>query len=365
MANSKVKRPLPSGKQHSDVRNSSKRPLSTVGHFEVLESRQLLSVFQPVDVRFQWGSGRTQTQVDFDGAGNCEGVTGPQAAAHDDCLLSGGSNPNRIVIGFSGPINKRTFNAAVDVSITGDVGSFGILRTAVKRNNLTLFTSGSLPTEPGSDLTLSLNGISGKRPTAVAMDPWSITLHLTEGTNPDPDPDPCTVDCVPDVTPPRVLSAIPNLSASPQRIDVSFSEDLQPGTVNTSSVRLVGRGPDLQWNTFDDRQISGSVHYNASADVAQFVVNGTLPADMYQIRVGGSGAIRDLSNNLFDQSAGGSNQDDFVSTFEVTGSGPNPGPGPNPDTTPPTVVSVVPSNQALLGQSPPEIAVTFPCSLKT
>ncbi len=349
MANTKVKQPLPTRKPRVRT-DGPNRPERKIGQFEALESRQMLSAFQPVDVRFQTVGFNSLTQVQFDGAGNCLGATGAEAARHNDCLVGGGStDPNRLVITFSGPINKKTFNAAADVSITGDAGSFGVTRGSVKSRTLTLFTTGNLPTDPDSDLTISLNGISGKRPTNVAMDPWSVTVDVTAGAD-DPN---CTTNCTPDTTPPRVLNSLLSPSSNPQFFDVTFSEDVQANTVSGASVRLIGRGPDLAFNTADDRSIAGSIVYNASSDIARFTPVTTLTADTYQLRVGGSGTIRDLANNPFDQDGVGLNGDDFIIYFTVSGT------NQTPDTTPPVVESVTPSLGTVLNVSPQEIVVTF------
>src|SRR5262245_56166768 len=83
---------------------------SPVCLMEKLESRELLSSFQPIGVNFQWTNrGSTAHEIQFDAAGHCVRVVRPQVAGSNDCSLGQfGTAPDHIVVSFSSTINKKS-----------------------------------------------------------------------------------------------------------------------------------------------------------------------------------------------------------------------------------------------------------------
>ncbi len=278
-----------------------------VGRFERLEARELLSTFHPTGTSVQWINPflRATTSANFSEAGDCNGVTGPEANLHPNCAIAGGSSgPNRIVVSFTNTINRKSFNQATDVSIGGDAGSLRIERSFVSRNTLTLYTSGSLPTTPGSELTISLEGISakGSRRTAVLMDPYSVTLPVVDQ----------------DRTPPRVTSFILTPTDRPTLIEALFNEDMTATTLNSNTFLVVGSGGDDVFDNNNDVRVnSTAINYSAATGRASFTVAGLLPNDLFRVKLSGAGVL-DAAGNLLDGNGDGTGGDDYTATFRVS-----------------------------------------------
>jgi|GEM_PF-6752916 len=358
------------------------------GQVERLESRELLSSFAPVDAKFLWGAaGPTSlAQVWVNASGDCVGVSGPQMFLHEDCLLGEGAGPNRVVVQFNANIDKRSFNAASDVVVGGDLdpsNPFRVFGGTARRGLLTLFTTGGFSADDGSEMTLTIQGISSKgrkRTPAVVMDPWTVTLQVT----PDPPPPPPPVEvcgdnvdndgdgqadegCAPpppppvevcgdnidndgdsrtdedcvvtppdprpsvspgDITPPLVVGVSPTVDAVigtlPTTISVAFSEPVDPTTLSTSSIRLFTSGGDGRFGDRADRPIATSgVTYNAAGRTAVLQLAETLGDEVYQIQVGGAHSIKDLAGNTLDGDRNALVGGLFTSEFQIDRSTPS------------------------------------------
>src|SRR5262245_21181957 len=101
MANMQVR---PGLVKRSTGRSGTEKETSRIGHFDQLESRELLSAFHPIETRFEWSAKRTPTtSVRFDADGNFLGATGPEAGLHPGGLLGGSTHdPSQITLRFSG-----------------------------------------------------------------------------------------------------------------------------------------------------------------------------------------------------------------------------------------------------------------------
>src|SRR5262245_14867163 len=132
------------------------RHAAELGHFDRLESRELLTTLQPVTVSLQWMFRGTVPvhELRFDTAGNC--LSG-------DCSLDQfGSDPNRITVRFNGTVDAKSFNLASDVSITGDLDPSNPLhatRAILKKSQLTIYTMGGLADDSNPHVDLSIHGI--------------------------------------------------------------------------------------------------------------------------------------------------------------------------------------------------------------
>jgi hypothetical protein len=350
MANMKVKpwqwKKIPVGR----VGRPAQEP-PRIGQIEMLESRQMLSAFHPVEAKFQWAgaSKRSTTEVRFGESGDFLGASGPEAGLHSNGLLGGGSrDPNRIVVNFSGSINAKTVSAA-DISITGDfdpADPFRVFGVRAKKSSLTITTIGSFADDAGSDLTFQINNIQGAKSTGVWMDPWSITLDITS--------DQCASNCTNE--PPRVVEISPsagaNLGVGPTTVFARFSEDVQASSMNSSNFFVVSSGIDGAFGTNDDvAQFPSSVTYDAATDRAQLTFANPLAGGNYQVRLRGAGSspIIDLQGVALDGDGNTIAGGDFVSTFGVSAA-------QNP---PPRVIAVDPAADSTAGSSPAFIAATF------
>ncbi len=141
----------------------------------------------------------------------------------------------------------------------------------------------------------------------------------------------------PDTTPPTVISVTPTNGSVGVGISVAasvtFSEAMDPTTINTSTVTLR--------NSATLALIPATVSYNATTNTATLAPTSSLSfATAYTITVGTG--TKDLSGNAL---ASG-----FTSTFTTVG---------GPDVTPPTVLSTVPANGATNVAVLTPITVTF------
>lgn len=146
-----------------------------------------------------------------------------------------------------------------------------------------------------------------------------------------------TTATAPDFTPPTVLSTVPANGATNVAVltpvTVTFSEAMNPATINTSTIVLKV--------TSTNAVISGSVSYDGSSNTATFTPSaGTLAFGIgYTLIVSG---VADVAGNQLAAP--------FSATFTTVAA---------PDTTPPTVTATSPSNGATavaLGVAP---TVTF------
>jgi hypothetical protein len=361
MAKTKAKRHQRSRRREGVA---SQRP-SRLGVVERLESRELLSDFQPVQVGVYWLTAGQATVVRFDGAGQCLGATGPDAREHVDCAI-GDVGPDRVVIQFNRNIDRRSFNAATDVTVAGDLDAtdpFRVTNGSARRRVMSLNTAGDLSTDADASLTLGLRDIKAKGKSGPLLDPWSMTVNVSseQGGGNDPggndpggnDPggnDPGGNDPGnPDVTAPAVLSTTPALGAtltqSPSFIESLLSEDLDPAHLpGPNSFQLHAAGPDNNLGTADDVRITPTrVDYSAATDRLSFVVNGQLANGSYRARLVGDGSIRDAAGNQMAEHAW---------TFRVE----TPTTG---DTSGPKVTSVTPPVGVPLTEPVSSISVTF------
>ncbi len=123
-----------------------------------------------------------------------------------------------------------------------------------------------------------------------------------------------TVTLTADATPPRVSRVAPlNNSTAPSgtvtAIAATFSEPIDTATLNASTFRLVGAGPDGLLGTSDDVPIGGTISYRAETNTAFFTLSGPLAFGLYRATVGGS--VKDLAGNALGS--------DFSWTYGVKG----------------------------------------------
>jgi hypothetical protein len=341
-------------------RNST-APIRPVEH---LETRELLSTLQPVSEKFQWTfrGNVVQHEIQFDASGNCLSVRNPQVFGSNDCSLGQfGTPPNRLLVTFNSNVNKKSVNVLSDVSITGDVDPVDPLRAysgLVSKRTLSIGLSGDFVEGSGTDITLSLQGIQGKKKFGFML-PWSDSFAVGSATDPGNPGDPG------DGVPPRVSSMTPapgGTSTQPLNyIEALFSEDLNPSTVNSSSFQVIGSGGDGIFGNGNEQVVTPqSVVYNSATDSVRFTPFSTLPNDMYQVRL--SGFIRDVAGNALDGDGNGQAGGDYVSTFRMNVATQPPwtpppiGPG---DITPPAVTGVTPGLNGVVSASPTSIVTTF------
>ncbi len=355
MAKMKVKQPWLL-KKNSEPRPSlaARERSKQIGHFEALESRELLSDFHPVEVKFQW-TGRRQTVLTdarFDETGNFLGTSGIESWIHAGGLIGGGlRDPNVIQISLTGQANPRSFSPD-DVTITGDLDPadpFRAIATRARRNTLTIYTAGRFSTAPDADLTLGLRDIEGRRPFAVPMDPWSITVNITTDSSPCLE---CPVDPAP-----TVLGVIPaagsTVNQSVTFVEAQFSEDLLAASVqNPLSMSLVRSGGDGIFGNGNDVSVTpASISYNANTDRARYSFASALVNDSYRLQLVGAGpnAILDLNGNSLDGNGNGLGGDNYSAPFTVSVD----------PIAPPRVVSIAPQSGTSSTQSPEFIEVSF------
>jgi hypothetical protein len=132
-----------------------------------------------------------------------------------------------------------------------------------------------------------------------------------------------TAAASPDLTPPTVISTIPANAATDvpinQAVTATFSEALNPSTVNPASYTLQGPG---------GAAVDGLVSYAAVGDTATFTPTATLaPSTLFTATL--TTMVTDLAGNALAAN--------YVRTFTT---------GAAPDTTPPQVVTTSPANTA-------------------
>jgi hypothetical protein len=347
-------------RHQSGERATVDRSRAGIGQFERLESRELLSTFQPLSTSVVWGvvGGRASanTLVRFDAAGNCLGTSGPEANLHPDCSLGGGTtDPARIDVTFNGTIDKRSVNLA-NITITGDVdptNPFHVDRAGVRKGMLSLFTTGTFAEDANSEITLSISGLraKGKKGGTGPMLPWSSTY----GTAGDSQPGGPPGNGQPDTVRPTVLGTTPASGSvsnqSTSFVEALFSEDLQPSSVsNPANFQLIGRGADGAFGTADDSSHSPSaITYSQVSDSARWTFNSPLPNGTYRARLA-PGMLDVAGNPLVD----------FTATFTLNVSSPVVPPVQSPgDITPPYVVQVTPGVEASVSTPPNFIVAQF------
>jgi subtilisin-like proprotein convertase family protein/methionine-rich copper-binding protein CopC len=336
------------------VRTSTAKDHSPrIGHFDQLETRELLSTFHPVETKFQWTARKSPTtEVRFDGDGNFLGVQGPEAGLHPGGLLGGASrDPNQIQVTFSGKINSKTLRAS-DISITGQLdpnNPFHVLRVKAKKNTATLYTTGRLSSDVGANLTLRIDNVQGSRPFREWLDPWSLTVPITTGA--------CTTSCGPN-TPPTVLGTVPTngstVTQPTNQFRVQFSEAMDSTTLtNAGTVQIVASVDGIFGNGNDLTVTPSGITYDSATHEVRYSFASSLGNDSYRIRLSGTGAsvIRDAAGATLDGNGDGVAGGDFVTNFLM-----NVPPSSSP---PPTVVSVTPAGGTTIGQSPSQIVVKF------
>lgn len=360
MTSQKATETLRSRKQ-SNTRAVPAGSKTRLGQFEKLETRELLSSFQPVGANFQWITrGKTPLhEIRFDAAGDCVAVINPLASSNTpNCALDQfGTPPNRIVVPFSGQINRATFKAFTDVTISGDLdptNSLRVIRGTASKNTLTLYTAGGFASGAGNDITLAVHDIQGR--SREWMSPWSATLAVSDGGG--------TVGCgafCPETTAPTVIGITPSYNESATGptnfVEALFSEDLQPASVTSpNNFQLIGSGGPIT---------AASITYDPATDRARFTASGPLANGTYQVRLAGTlGGIRDLAGNLLDGNPAQTGPDDFVSTFQVNVAQPIDRPSISPgDITPPVVAAVQPQPRSSVPSSPGTVTVAFNESL--
>jgi hypothetical protein len=163
-----------------------------------------------------------------------------------------------------------------------------------------------------------------------------------------------------DRAPARVTSVNPpsgavftNASTVPSSVNLTFSKNLQPATVNTNTIqvlRIVPGQPSVL--------LQGTVVYDDGLRSATFTPAQafTIPA-LYQITVVGSGpsAILDSDNLALDGNDDGQPGGNFISTFTVSGPGPTPTPTPTPTPSPSPTPTPTPTPTPSVG--PPTLLI--------
>lgn len=223
---------------------------------------------------------------------------------------------------FSEPMDQVTINGST-VTLTNSATLTLIPATvaySADTNTATLTPTSPLTFGTGYVVTV---GVAAKD---LAGNPLAATFTST-----------FTTATAPDVTPPTVLSAVPSNGATNVAVltpvTVTFSEAMNPATINTSTImlRLTSNGV----------VISGSVSYDGFSNTATFAPSaGTLAYGIgYTLSVSG---VADVAGNALAAP--------FSATFTTVAA---------PDTNPPTVTTTSPLNGATgvaVGVSP---TVTF------
>lgn len=118
-----------------------------------------------------------------------------------------------------------------------------------------------------------------------------------------------TIALLPDATPPQVIAAAPRGGAKVvTRLIAYFSEPMNPGTLNASSFRVTGAGPDGLFETEDDRPAEGGeASYEAASKSPSLSFPAPLPDGLYRAVV--TTAATDTTGNRLAA--------DYVWTFRV------------------------------------------------
>src|SRR5262249_47960333 len=106
-----------------------------------------------------------------------------------------------------------------------------------------------------------------------------------------------------DITPPIVSGVFPApgsaLASPPSGISATFSEPLDPSTIDAETFHLVASGGDGSFGDTNDRLVSiQSVQYNAATRQAMLLLGETLTEDVYRVQL--LGGIKDLAGNALD-----------------------------------------------------------------
>lgn len=159
-----------------------------------------------------------------------------------------------------------------------------------------------------------------------------------------------------DTTPPTVDNLVPapgaTVTAPPSQLLATFSENISPATLTTSTFVLEASGGDGTFGDGNEIAISASsITYDPGTFTATFNISGLLTDETYQVTL--DDAITDLAGNPLDgeylgafPSGDGAAGGDFVSTFILVDA-------------PPTVIAITPNVNALLTTAPTTIDVSF------
>lgn len=260
-------------------------------------------------------------------------------------------SPGSIVVTFSEPVLAATATSTANFQLVRSSdgatlpatridyfsnpprASFVVNGTLV--NGLyTVFVSGSIQDLGGAGLDGDGNGVGG--------DPFTSAFRVEADT---------TAPTVVGISPAAnvVLTQTP-----PTYVEVQFSEAIQAATVtNSNNFKLRGSGGDGGFNNGNEVSVhASSIEYDAVNRRARFVISETLGNDVYVAELRGPGGVLDLAGNSLDGDPSVAGSNDFASVFQVNVP-------PPPDFDPPTVASITPAEQKVLGSPPSQIVVTF------
>ncbi len=236
--------------------------------------------------------------------GSCKDVAGP-------IIITA---PSAVTVTLVTPTSARiTWVAPPEASI---VVSYNVMRdgTKIGETSSTSYVDNGLMEGVTYRYQVSANGVSGELSDLSAESPAATIT-------------------APDVTPPAVLATSPGAGASAvarvATITVTFSENLDPTTINTTTFTVKGAGGVT---------VPGTVTYTAATRVAEFKADGVLP-NSAAIAVTVTTGVRDPGGNRLSS--------DFSFSFSTR------------DEVPPVVTSTSPANSGVDVPVSAAIAVTF------
>jgi ATP-dependent Clp protease adapter protein ClpS len=227
-----------------------------------------------------------------------------------------------VTVTFSEAMNPATINGStITLKVTSSgAGVSGTVSYSAGTNSATFTPSSALAYSTGYTLTVT-TGVQDVAGNAMAT-------QFTAGFTTVPPPD---------TTPPTVIGNSPANGATNVAVNVAptvtFSEAMNAGTINTSTITLKV--------TSSGTSVSGTVSYNGGTNTATFTPSSALSyLTGYTLTV--SPGVRDLAGNAMANT--------FSSSFTTA---------PPPDTTPPTVNSTSPANSAVGVLPSSVVTVTF------
>ena len=108
---------------------------------------------------------------------------------------------------------------------------------------------------------------------------------------------PITVALVADATPPKIKKVFPGPSdviSSASEVTIYFSEPMDTGTLNTTTLDFTYGGADNLLGTPDDSKVAFSMNYRADINAASLIPLQPMGAGVYRLQING---VRDLAQN--------------------------------------------------------------------
>jgi len=242
-------------------------------------------------------------------------LTPPTVTSTDPANNATGVPLTKIIAAFFNEAMDPSSITTASVSVTGLGGSpvVGTVNYSAITNSLTFTPSTSLAPNTTFSATIK-GGVSGAKDLAGNALASNYVWKFTTGA-------------ALDVTPPIVVLTDPDCGSggvsTNKKIAVTFSEAMNPATINTSTFTVTGPGPGVT-------PVTGTVTYDTTSHIALFATTNFafLSTYTYTIHSGATG-VKDLAGNAL--------VSDFVCSF-TTGSGV--------DNTNPSVTSTDPLNNA-------------------